>query len=94
MVNIIFTIIGIVLYGTFMPFIGKTIYPFRSKKLISIYFISIGILFALNMIFMETIDPSYASQIFSDYGAQLATPMFYVLFLFYAAGGMSLKNHP
>jgi hypothetical protein len=90
MANIWFSLLGIVIYATLVPFLGKKIYPIKGKKLISLYFIGIGIIFAFNMVFMGEINPSNAGAMFQEVVTQLDNPMLYVLFMFYMGGGMGI----
>ena len=89
-INPLFATIGIILYLTLIPFLGKKLYPIRGKKLISIYIIGISVVFGFSMVFMSSINPSNAGTIFQEFQGQLSNPVFYLLFLCYMCAGVGI----
>jgi hypothetical protein len=88
--EIYYYIIAIVIIFFVFPYLGKRIYPLKTKRLISIYMIGVGVLFAINMIFSDSIDAERGGVIINIYFTQFlsANMIFIFIVLFFFFGGV------
>lgn len=90
--EIYYTLIGIFLIIAVFPTIGKRIYKSSTKRLMSVYLISISVLCLLTIVFAGSFDPNNAVEIFSIY-INLTSDveiLFFFMLGFYITGGLGL----
>lgn len=83
-------IIALIVIFTIFPVLGRKVYGISSKKVLTFYFIGVGLLFAFIMIF-STFDNEISIQIIETYPTQIFSGnlvFFSVLLIFYAFGGI------
>lgn len=83
-------IIALIVVFTIFPVLGRKVYGISSRKVLTFYFIGVGLLFAFIMIF-STFDPEISIQIIETYQTQIFSGnsvFFSVLLIFYAFGGI------